>query len=105
MFAETSSRGRRVFPELCVQLRTGSRSSRIVLPPIVQMGAVAALTLVAVALSYFGVTRIGNERALAEKETAVVRAETANADLQDKVSRLQDRLALVTREREEAEAG
>jgi murein DD-endopeptidase MepM/ murein hydrolase activator NlpD len=76
-----------------------------VLPPIIQIGAVAALTLVTVALSYFGITRNGSDRALAEKETAIVQAETANADLQVEVSRLQDRLALVTREREEAKVG
>ncbi len=59
--------------------------------------------MVAAALFYLGVTRIGYGRVVAEKEAAVVRAETANADLQDAVSGLRDKLALAVRDREQSE--
>jgi hypothetical protein len=83
MVAESSSRGSGRFPEICIHLRTGKRSSQTLLPPVVQITAVSAVIVVAAALSYLGVTRIGYDRVVADKEAAVVRAETANADLQD----------------------
>ena len=101
MVAETPSRGSRRFPEICINLRTGSRSSQIFLPPAVQIAAASAVVVFTVAVCYFMVSRSGYERAVAGKEAAVVRAETANADLQDEVASLRDELALAVRDREQ----
>ncbi len=103
MVAESSSRGSGRFPEICIHLRTGKRSSQTLLPPVVQIAAVSAVIVVAAALLYLSVTRIGYDRVVADKEAAVVRAETANADLQDAVSGLRDKLALAVRDREQTE--
>jgi len=103
MVAESSSRGSGRFPEICIHLRTGKRSSQTLLPPVVQIAAVSAVIVVAAALFYLGVTRIGYDRVAADREAAVVRAETANADLQDTVSGLRDKLALAIWDREQWE--
>ena len=103
MVAETSSAGRKLFPEIRIHLRTATRSSQIGLSPVVQAGALAAVVTAGAALSYLGISRIGYDRLVADKEAAVVRAETANADLQDDLASLQDRLAATTRDRQEAE--
>jgi murein DD-endopeptidase MepM/ murein hydrolase activator NlpD len=103
MFAETPSRGSRCFPEIRINLRTGSRSSQIVLPPV-QVAAAAAVIAFAVAVCFFALARPGYERALANREAAMVRAETANADLRDQVASLRDKLALAARDRQQATA-
>jgi len=104
MVAETPSRGSRLFPEICINLRTGRRSAQILLPPAVQVAAASAVVAFAVAVCYFIVGRSGYERAIADKQAAVVRAETANADLQDEVASLRDKLTLTARDREQAAA-
>jgi murein DD-endopeptidase MepM/ murein hydrolase activator NlpD len=98
MVAETLSRGSRRSPETRINLRTGSRSPQIVLPPFVQVAAAS----VVVAICFFAVARTGYERALADREAALVRAETANADLRDEVASLRDKLALAARDRQQA---
>ncbi|HWO86576.1 MAG TPA: peptidoglycan DD-metalloendopeptidase family protein [Stellaceae bacterium] len=104
MIAETPGRGSRLFPEICINLRTGRRPAQISLPPAVQVAAASAVVAFAVAVCYFIVGRSGYERAVADKQAAVVRTETANADLQDEVASLRDKLALAAREREQATA-
>ena len=104
LVAETPSRGSRRFPELCINLRNGSRSSQIFLPPAAQIATASAVLAVAIAVCHVAVSRIGYERAAAEKEAAVVRAEMANADLQDEVANLRDELALAARDRQQATA-
>jgi len=103
MVAETSSRGSKLFPEICINLQRGSWSSQIFLPPAAQIAAAIAVVGAAVAVCFFWAGRIDYERALADGETAVVRAETFNADLQDEVAGLRDKLALVTRDRPQDE--
>ena len=83
MIAETPGRGRRRFPEICFNLRTGRRPAQIFLPPAVQVAAASAVVAFAVAVCYFIVGRSGYERAVDDKQAAVVQAETANVDLQD----------------------
>ena len=90
------------FPEIRINLRTGSRSSQIVLPPSAQVVAASAVVGFAVAVCLFALARPGYERALADKQAAMVRAEAANADLQDKVASLRDKLALAARDRRQA---
>jgi len=102
MVAETPSRGSRLFPEICINLRTGRRPAQISLPPAVQVAAASAVVAFAVAVCYFIVGRSAYERAIADKQAAVVRAETANADLQDEVASLRDKLTLTARDREQA---
>ena len=79
MVAETPSRGSRLFPEICINLRMGSRHSQIFLPPAVQISAASAVVAVVIAVCYFAASCISYGRAVGDKEAAVVRAETANA--------------------------
>ena len=104
MVAETSGRGSTLFPEIQIIYRTAARSAQFVLPPVVQTAALLVVIAAAVAISYLGVSRIGHGRLVAGKEAAVVRAETANADLQDEMASLRDELAAAARDREQAEA-
>jgi murein DD-endopeptidase MepM/ murein hydrolase activator NlpD len=102
MVAETPSRRSRRLPEICINLRTSSRSWQIFVPPPAQIAAALAVVAFAVAVCYSAVSRSGNEERAADKEAAVMRAETANADLQDEVASLRDKLALATRDRQQA---
>jgi murein DD-endopeptidase MepM/ murein hydrolase activator NlpD len=104
MVAEIPARGSRRFPEIRINLRTGSRSSQIVLPPSAQVAAVTAILAFAVAVCVFALGRLGYERALADREAAIARAETANADLQREVASLRDKLALAARDRRQRTA-
>ena len=104
MVAETPSRGSRRFPEIRINLRTGSRSSQIVLPAFVQVAAASAVVAFAVAVCFFVLARPGYERALADGKAAMVRAATANADLQNEVASLRDELTLAARDRRQATA-
>src|SRR5438270_2010908 len=105
MVAETSSRGSARFPEIRINFRTGSRSSQIMLPPFVQVAAAAsAVVAFAVTVCFFALARPGYERALADKQVAMLRTEAANADLQDEVASLREKLALAARDRQEATA-
>jgi murein DD-endopeptidase MepM/ murein hydrolase activator NlpD len=72
------------------------------LPPPAQIAAALAVVVFAVTVCYFAVSRSGYERTVADKEAAAMRAETANADLQDEVAGLRDKLALATRDRQQA---
>ena len=102
MVAETPRRGSSRFPEIRLNLCTGSRSSQIVLRPSVKVAAASAVVAFTVAVCFLALARSGYERALADKETAIVRAETANADLRDEVASLRDKLALAVRDRQQA---
>jgi murein DD-endopeptidase MepM/ murein hydrolase activator NlpD len=104
MLAELSGRGGRCFPEVGIHCRTASWSSRILVPPAAQVAVAAAAIAVAVALSYLSFSRINYDRTVADREGAVIRAETANADLQDELAKLRDQLALALREAEQAKA-
>ena len=46
MVAETPSRGRRLFPEICISFRAGTRVSQFFLPPSLQIAAILALIAV-----------------------------------------------------------
>jgi murein DD-endopeptidase MepM/ murein hydrolase activator NlpD len=104
MVAELPGRGGERFPEIGIYFRTAGRLARIAVPPTAQIATAAAAIAVAIALSYFSVGRIRDQRTVADREGAVVRAETANADLQDEVANLRDQLALALRESQQAEA-
>jgi murein DD-endopeptidase MepM/ murein hydrolase activator NlpD len=104
MFAEISSRGSRLFPEICINLRTRSRASQVRLAPQAQFAGVIVVVGLVAAICFLALGRIGYERAVAAGEAAVLRAETANADLQDQVAILRDQLALAIGVQREAEA-
>ncbi len=104
MVAERPSRGSRRFPEIRINLRTPSRSWQIVLPPSVQVAAASAVVAFAVAVCFFALARPGYEPALADRQAAMVRAATANANLQDEVASLREKLALAVRDRQQATA-
>ncbi len=103
MDAERSSWGSRVFPDIRISFRTAARSRQLVLSPPMQAAALSALIAGAGALAYLGVGRLVDDRGVAAKEAAVVRAESANVDLQDDLAQLADKLAAATRDRDAAE--
>jgi murein DD-endopeptidase MepM/ murein hydrolase activator NlpD len=103
MVAEIPNRGSRRFPEIRINLCTGSRSSQIVLPPAAQVAAASAIVALAVMVCCFLVNRSGYQRALADKEAAMARAEALNADLRDEVASLRAELALAARDRQQAD--
>jgi murein DD-endopeptidase MepM/ murein hydrolase activator NlpD len=102
MVAETSGRGSKRFPDIQIIFRNATRSSQIALPPVLQMAAALAVIAVAAAFFYLGASHLRAGRLVADNEAAVIRAETANADLQDEVASLQDKLATAVRERDQA---
>jgi murein DD-endopeptidase MepM/ murein hydrolase activator NlpD len=104
MVAETPSRGSARFPEIRINFRTGSRSSQTMLPPLVQVAAASAVVALAVTVCFFALARPGYERALADKQAAMLRTEAANAGLQDEVANLRDKLALAARDHRRATA-
>jgi murein DD-endopeptidase MepM/ murein hydrolase activator NlpD len=75
-----------------------------VLPPFVQLAAASAVVAFALAVCFFVLARLGYERALADKQAAIVRTETANAGLRAEVASLRDKLALAARDRRRASA-
>ena len=103
MVTELLGRGKRSFPEICINLRLNGRS-QIVLTPAAQISAVTIALVVCGALLYLFIGRISYDRLIADKEAALVGAETANLDLQDAVTKLQDELAAEMRDRDLAEA-
>jgi murein DD-endopeptidase MepM/ murein hydrolase activator NlpD len=102
MVAESSSRGSRFFPEIRIDLRSANRSSLVLLTPIAQIVVASAVILGTTALFYFGVSWLRSAGRAVDQEAAVVRAETANADLHE-IASLRDKLALALRGREQAE--
>ena len=84
---------------LRISFRTESRSSQIVVSPAgLALGLVIALT--AAAASFYLVVRCAvDERTAAAGRVAELRMERANADLQDTIAALQDKLGVVARDR------
>jgi murein DD-endopeptidase MepM/ murein hydrolase activator NlpD len=74
------------------------------LPPFVQVAAASAVVAFAVTVCFFALARPGYERALADKQAAMLRTEAANAGLQDEVVSLRDELALAARDHRRAAA-
>jgi murein DD-endopeptidase MepM/ murein hydrolase activator NlpD len=103
MTAGISGWGTRRFPEIRIAVSTGSGSLRIVLSPLRQAATLSVLIAGTAALSWLGVSYIGYGSVLADKEAAVVHAESANADLQDNIAKLQDQLAAAAQERAQAQ--
>jgi murein DD-endopeptidase MepM/ murein hydrolase activator NlpD len=104
MVAESPSRGSRLFPEIHIDLRRGSHSSQILLTPAVQIVAVSTVIVIAVAIFWLGVSWFRYARVIANQESAIVRAEAANTDLQGEMASLRDKLALAVHADERAEA-
>jgi murein DD-endopeptidase MepM/ murein hydrolase activator NlpD len=102
--AETPSRGSIRFPEISICLCVGHRSLQIGLPRVVQIAAASTAVAIAVVICYFGLGRIGGERAVADEEASVDRVEAANANLRGEVAGLCDKLALAVRDHRRAEA-
>ncbi len=103
MVTVPSSWGSRLFPAVCIQFRTATRSSQIALSPAVQTSALAALVAAATAFAYLGISQIGYVRLVGDEQLAVAQVERANVDLQDNVASLRDRLAASARDRAWAE--
>jgi murein DD-endopeptidase MepM/ murein hydrolase activator NlpD len=99
MIAEPSARESRLFPVVCIQFQTASRSSEIALSPAVQVSAVVSLVAAVTALVYLGTSRIGYVGLVGFEQSALARAESANIDLQDDVANLRDQLASTSRDR------
>jgi murein DD-endopeptidase MepM/ murein hydrolase activator NlpD len=104
MIAKESSWGSRVFLDIRISFCTAGRSRQLALSPPLQLAALAALLAAGGSLAYLGAGRFADDRAVAAKEAAAVRAESANADLQNDLAQLQDKLVATSRERAEAES-
>src|SRR5579859_3084966 len=99
MSADFSTWGRRALPVLRISFRTETRSSQIVVSPAgLALGLVIALTAAA-ASCYLVVRCAVDERNAAAGRVAELRMERANADLQDTIAALQDKLGVVARDR------
>jgi murein DD-endopeptidase MepM/ murein hydrolase activator NlpD len=103
MIVKESSWGSRVFPDIRISFCAAGRSRQLALSPPLQLAALAAMLAAGGSLAWLGAGRFADERAVAAKEAAVVRAESANADLQNDLAQLQDKLVATSRERAEAE--
>jgi murein DD-endopeptidase MepM/ murein hydrolase activator NlpD len=88
MFAETPSRGSRLFLERCICFSTETRS----LPTPLQVAAALIVAAVIVALS-----------CIADMKAAALRVEAANTDLRQEVASLRRELALAARARRQVE--
>jgi murein DD-endopeptidase MepM/ murein hydrolase activator NlpD len=104
MVAESSSRGRRLPPEINTDLRTRNRSSQISIMPVVQMAIASALVVIAGAVFVFGVGWIRSTRTIGIREAAIVRTEGANVDSQSEIASLRHKHVVVLSGRERAEA-
>src|SRR5215471_3702464 len=104
MVADSSGQGSRFFPEIRIDLRARHRSSQIRLTPIVQVAAASVVIISAAALGYLGLGWLRAAATVADREAAVLQAETANADLQNEMASLRDKLAVTSRSQEQAEA-
>jgi murein DD-endopeptidase MepM/ murein hydrolase activator NlpD len=102
MVAESSSRGRRLFPEINITLRTRNWSSQIPIIPVVQIAIASALVVIAGAVFLFGVGWLRSARTIGIREAAVVRAEGANTDSQNEVASLRNQPVVVLSGREQA---
>lgn len=103
MVAGTARRGGKPFPEIRISLPGRKRPVRLVLTPAARVAAAAALLGGTLGLGCLGAGWIAGPLRLAHADKAAMRLEIVNADLQDKVARLEDRLARTAGERVAAE--
>ena len=99
MSADFATWGRRVIPAIRVSFLTRNSSSDIVVSPAGQALAVAIALTAAGAICYLGIRCAVDERMAAAGRAVELRVERANADLQDAIAALQDKLGVVTRDR------
>jgi murein DD-endopeptidase MepM/ murein hydrolase activator NlpD len=104
MMIETLRRGSMRFPEISIRVRIGDAPLQVCLPRAVQIAAASIVVAIAVVICYFGLGRMGGERAVADEGASVDRVETTNADLRGEVADLRDKLALAMRDHRQAEA-
>ncbi len=101
MIGETSDRGSGRLPEIRICFR-GRRA--VSLPPWAQAVSISVVVGAAACLAYLANGRIGDKRLAADREAALVRAETAGAALQRSLAALRDELALSARDRHQAQS-
>jgi murein DD-endopeptidase MepM/ murein hydrolase activator NlpD len=101
MIAEISRWGSKLFPEIHIGFATKAPVS---LSPWAHAALLSMLVLGAAALAFLGISRLGYERLAAKQQAAIVRAETASANLRDDVAGLQNKLAGLARDREQAQS-
>ena len=95
--------GKGLFPEIRIYLRTKNRSLRLSLPPGLQIAGVLILVAVAFGLHHLAWSHTASDRIIAALKGALVRAEAANATLQDEVTQLKSKLAPATDELEHSQ--
>ena len=101
MIGETSGRGSARLPEIRIYFRGRPAVS---LPPWAQAVSISVVIGAAACLAYLINGRIGDKRLAADREAALVRAETADAALQRSLAVLRDELALSARDRHQAQS-
>lgn len=102
MVAEPPRSQRRLLPEIRVQLGIAGRHARFTLPPAAQIGGIVVVLAGWAAVAWLAADWISYNRLAAGQRAALVRAEATNADLQDRVAALRDRLVLSREAREAA---
>lgn len=101
MNAETSRWGSKLFPRIRICVGT---KAPVELPRWAQAAFLFVIMVVAGALASLGISRTGYKRLVADKDAAIVQAQTANAGLKDDVEGLQDELAALARDRDQAQS-
>ncbi|HEU0155660.1 MAG TPA: peptidoglycan DD-metalloendopeptidase family protein, partial [Stellaceae bacterium] len=103
MTANSSGWGRCIFPEIRISLPETRRTSAVMLPPIVQVAALLATIAGLAGLAILGYSRFAANRLIAERDAAVIQAQTANAALRTDIAGLQEKIAAAARKRRETE--
>lgn len=97
MVSETLRWGGRLLPR--IRICVGSKSP-VEVPRWAQAALFLALLVAASALAWLGVSRSGYKRLVADRDAAITRARTANADLKNDVAGLRDELAVLAGDRD-----
>lgn len=102
MVAEPPRSLRRLFPEIRVHLGLAERGARVALPPPAQIAGLVAILAGTAAVVWLARDWGASGRLAAREQIALVQAVHANADLQDQVEVLHNRLALARDQRQTA---
>ncbi len=101
MVAKTARWGSKLFPQISICIGT---KAPVEVPRWAQGAFLFVIMVVAGALASLGISRTGYKRLVADKDAAIIQAQTANAGLKDDVEGLQDELAALARDRDQAQS-
>jgi murein DD-endopeptidase MepM/ murein hydrolase activator NlpD len=99
MVADISGWGSKFFPEVRICFRS---SASVVISRRLQAAFLSGMLAATAAIVYLGASRVGYQHLVAKKEAAVARALTAKSDVERRISGLQQKLAALIRDRDQA---